>query len=543
MAIKISQLANLTAYTDSVFIPVVETAGNTFSTVKSTSSALKTYVLGTIPTEITDLTSNTTAQATAIYNAEVAIVTANIGQIGYTDNKVTTANIGQIGYTDNKVTTANIGQIGYTDNKVTTANVGMKGYVDFANTTMTSYVNDVATRTSYGNANVTSFLPTYNGTIATVTNANIGQIGYTDNKVTTANIGQIGYTLNQINISNIGSIGYIAQQINISNVGQIGYTDNKVSVANIGQIGYTNDRVTTANIGQIGYTDNKVSVANIGQIGYTDNKVTTANIGQIGFTNETVTQANVGMKGYVDQEVIAAGGYSNVNTTSFLVAASVPIKTSANVSGAIVNAGAATVTGTIAGAIGTFTGNVIGGQAQFSALNSTPVGNAVASTGTFTTLTVPSVTKNGTNGVGDIGQTGNRFAVIYGQSTSAQYADLAEKYVSDTDYDSGTVLEFGGEHEVTLASDETIRVAGIVSTQPAFKMNDDLVADHVVMIALQGRVPCKVEGTIQKGDMLVSAGNGKAKATNNPQFGTVIGKALQEHQGADGIIEVVVGRL
>ena len=139
MAIKISQLANLTAYTDSVFIPVVETAGNTFSTVKSTSSALKTYVLGTIPTEITDLTSNTTAQATAIYNAEVAIVTANIGQIGYTDNKVTTANIGQIGYTDNKVTTANIGQIGYTDNKVTTANVGMKGYVDFANTTMTSY--------------------------------------------------------------------------------------------------------------------------------------------------------------------------------------------------------------------------------------------------------------------------------------------------------------------------------------------------------------------------------------------------------------------
>ena len=61
MAIKISQLANLTAYTDSVFLPVVETAGNTFSTVKSTSSALKTYVLGTIPTEITDLTSNTLA--------------------------------------------------------------------------------------------------------------------------------------------------------------------------------------------------------------------------------------------------------------------------------------------------------------------------------------------------------------------------------------------------------------------------------------------------------------------------------------------------
>ena len=148
MAIKISQLANLTAYTDSVFIPVVETAGNTFSTVKSTSSALKTYVLGTIPTEITDLTSNTTAQATAIYNAEVAIVTANIGQIGYTDNKVTTANIGQIGYTDNKVLTANIGIKGYIDfantvqnsvitATVNTANVAMKGYVDSGDSKVT----------------------------------------------------------------------------------------------------------------------------------------------------------------------------------------------------------------------------------------------------------------------------------------------------------------------------------------------------------------------------------------------------------------------
>jgi len=421
----------------------------------------------------------------------------------------------------------------------------MKGYVDFANTVQDSVITSRVNTANIGQIGYTLNLVTVANTIVTagIVTANIGQIGYTDNKVTTANIGQIGYTLNQINISNIGTIGYIGQQINISNVGQIGYTDNKVSVANIGQIGYTNDRVTTANIGQIGYTDNKVLTANLGQIGYTDNKVTTANIGQIGFTNATVTQANVGMKGYVDQEVIAAGGYSNVNTATFLVAASVPINTSANVSGAIVNAGAATVTGTVAGATGTFTGNVIGGLAQFSALNSTPVGNAVASTGTFTTLTVPSVTKNGSNGVGDIGQTGNRFAVIYGQSTSAQYADLAEKYVSDTDYDSGTVLEFGGEYEVTLASDETVRVAGIVSTQPAFKMNDDLVADHVVMIALQGRVPCKVEGTIQKGDMLVSAGNGKAKATNNPQFGTVIGKALQEHQGADGIIEVVVGRL
>ena len=120
---------------------------------------------------------------------------------------------------------------------------------------------------------------------------------------------------------------------------------------------------------------------------------------------------------------------------------------------------------------------------------------------------------------------------------------MAEKYVADADYESGTVLEFGGEYEVTLASDNTNKIAGVVSTQPAFRMNDELVADHAVMIALQGRVPCKVQGSISKGDMLVSAGNGRARSTNDPKFGTVIGKALEEHEGNDGIIEVVVGRL
>lgn len=133
--------------------------------------------------------------------------------------------------------------------------------------------------------------------------------------------------------------------------------------------------------------------------------------------------------------------------------------------------------------------------------------------------------------------------VLNGVATSAQYADLAENYQADAEYLPGTVLEFGGTFEVTLASDETRRVAGIVSTNPAYLMNSKLTGLYVVALALQGRVPCRVRGSIEKGDMLISAGDGFARKAQNPQIGTVIGKALQDFNGVEGVIEVVVGRV
>ena len=149
----------------------------------------------------------------------------------------------------------------------------------------------------------------------------------------------------------------------------------------------------------------------------------------------------------------------------------------------------------------------------------------------------------GTNGIGNIGASGATFNTAFIKSTSAQYADVAEKYVADADYESGTVLDFGGDHEVTLCvTDMSNRVAGVVSTQPAYLMNDAIQGDHVITLALLGRVPWKVRGPIQKGDMLVSAGEGHARAENIPQVGTVIGKALEDFNDDTGVIEVVVGR-
>jgi hypothetical protein len=137
--------------------------------------------------------------------------------------------------------------------------------------------------------------------------------------------------------------------------------------------------------------------------------------------------------------------------------------------------------------------------------------------------------------------TGN-WSLSAGSKLNSTYADLAEYYESDSEYESGTVLEFGGDKEVTLAQDGTTRVAGVVSTNPAYAMNANCQG-VAVAIALQGRVPTKVRGIVHKGDMMVSAGNGFARTWNNPAMGTVIGKALENFEGIEGVIEVAIGRL
>ena len=133
-----------------------------------------------------------------------------------------------------------------------------------------------------------------------------------------------------------------------------------------------------------------------------------------------------------------------------------------------------------------------------------------------------------------------------GVATSAQYADLAEKYASDADYEAGTVLVFGGEKEVTECTAKyDKRIAGIVSTDPAYLMNSN---SDGVAVGLIGRVPCKVIGEIRKGDLMVSSGtSGHAEAwkeESNPMTGSVIGKALEDKYGAGAdVIEVVVGKI
>jgi hypothetical protein len=129
-------------------------------------------------------------------------------------------------------------------------------------------------------------------------------------------------------------------------------------------------------------------------------------------------------------------------------------------------------------------------------------------------------------------------------ATSALYADIAERYHADAYYDPGTVLVIGGKHEVTMChSHGDVKVAGIVSENPAYRMNDEAGSDEThPHIALKGRVPCKVIGPVNKGDLLVTSSYpGYAeRATDNDSPNAVIGKSLEDFNGVKGLIEVKV---
>ena len=135
---------------------------------------------------------------------------------------------------------------------------------------------------------------------------------------------------------------------------------------------------------------------------------------------------------------------------------------------------------------------------------------------------------------------------ITGTVTAAQYADLAERDVGDNVYYPGHVMIFGGSEEITQSNgSHDSKIAGIVSTQPGFIMNNEL--ENSIELALTGRVPCKVVGPIAKGDLVTSSDiPGVACKVDTTKYtpGCVIGKALENYDStSQGVIEVVVGRL
>ena len=136
--------------------------------------------------------------------------------------------------------------------------------------------------------------------------------------------------------------------------------------------------------------------------------------------------------------------------------------------------------------------------------------------------------------------------IMTGTATAARYADLAERYATDKEYEVGTVVVFGGDKEITVSNIRMdTRVAGVISANPAYMMNCEAGDDQThPYVALTGRVPCRVVGKVKKGDMMVCSGiPGVAIATDNPRMGSMIGKALEDYDSDHiGTIEIVVGR-
>ncbi|NBO99397.1 MAG: hypothetical protein EBU90_04620 [Proteobacteria bacterium] len=129
-------------------------------------------------------------------------------------------------------------------------------------------------------------------------------------------------------------------------------------------------------------------------------------------------------------------------------------------------------------------------------------------------------------------------------ASSSLYADLAERYAADNFYTYGTVVVIGGEKEITVTNKRAdTSVAGIISKHPAFRMNEDVGENNThPFVALKGRVLCKVNGPVKKGQLLVTSskpGYAEAAADNDHPC-AVLGKALEDSKDDDDRIEVMV---
>ena len=205
------------------------------------------------------------------------------------------------------------------------------------------------------------------------------------------------------------------------------------------------------------------------------------------------------------------------------------------------------VTGTVKATLfsgnltGNVTGNVTGTSSKASEVN-------ITAKNTENTTVYPTFVTSATGNQGLFTDTGLSYNpstnVLTTTATQARYADLAEKYETDSEYEVGTVVIFGGEREVTqstIANDT--RVAGVISEDPAYLMNNDSDGQA---IALVGKVKCKVRGMIAKGDLLTTSGEkpGYAKKAMSPVLGSIVGKAMENSDSSEeSVILISVGRL
>ena len=384
-------------------------------------------------------------------------------------------------------------------------------------TTATQFISNIATGTAPFTVTSTTQVANLNvataGTVTTAAQPNITSVGNLTTLVVTGNANVTG---NLVIGGTINSTGNITAPTFFGNiVGNI--SGNIVVPGSNGEVIFNNaGNAGASNAFSFNTSSNTLSVN-----GTITAPAFTANTG-------IFTGNGSGLTNIAGANVTGAVSFA---TTANAVAG-------ANVSGAV---SFATTANAVAGAnVSGQVGNALVSGTVYTAAqpNITSVGT-LTSLGVSGALTTTQLTAGANTTAGNI--TGN-WTLTAGSRLTATYADLAEYYEADVKYLPGTVLMFGGDKEVTLAEDGTSKVAGVVSTNPAYVMNATCPG-LLTAVALQGRVPCKVRGKISKGDMLISGGNGFARPNQFPAMGTVIGKALQDFDGYEGVIEVAVGRL
>ena len=361
----------------------------------------------------------------------------------------------------------------------------------------------------------------------------------------------------QVNNANGIFIG-TSNVVNISQSTNDGILATPVSGGNL--IIRTNVAGTTYNVATALGANGTFAIANAATVGTTlsvTGNITGANINTAGLVSAT---GNIN-GGNVNTVLVAATTLSatanvqggNVNTAGLITAAG-NIISAANISGTYILGNGSQLTG-ISAAVsvskisnGTSEANigVSGGNANISIGGVANV--AVFTTGTayfIANVSVAAIEKIGSNAIGNIGSSSNYFNQVFATATTALYADVAERFAADEVLEPGTVVELGGINEITRSTqDLSENVFGVISTRPAYTMNGGAGEnDTHPPVAMTGRVPVKCVGTVRKGDRLVSAGDGVARAAQPGEATAfnVIGRSLENKTTTGiGTIEAIV---
>ena len=371
-------------------------------------------------------------------------------------------------------------------------------------------------------------------TANTTTTGTVNILNNTGLSVGAANVFNVNTTTTDANIKSAISGGNLNIQANVSGttfvVAQALGASGTFAVSNALVVGSTASAV--GNITAANFNTNGLITA-VGNI-----------IGGNINTNALVRAANVSVTANVTGGNLLTGG---------LISATGNISTGANISGSFILGNGSALTGlslgvsvtkfengTSKGEINTPNGNInfnVGGTANVVVIDTTTVYANIVS--------VNSIAKIGSNAIGNIGSSSNYFNQVFATATTALYADVAERFAADELLEPGTVVELGGVNEITRSNqDLSENVFGVISTRPAYTMNGGAGEDDThPKVAMTGRVPVKVVGYVRKGDRLVSAGAGVARAAQPGEATAfnVIGRSLVDKPTPEpGTIEAIV---
>jgi hypothetical protein len=392
-----------------------------------------------------------------------------------------------------------------------------------------------------------------------------------------------GSATNSQLLDSLDSSQFMRTDTNTSTTGIMRVQNNTGLFVGVANVFNVNTTTTDANIKSNISGGNLIIQANVS--GTTFNVATAlgasgtfaiANAATVG-TTLTVTGNSAGGNLTTGGQVSAIGNITGGNVITAALIQGATLSATANVqAGNLRTAGQVSATGNITSAANIAGNYLLGNGSQLTGLslgvsvtkfeNGTTEGNVgvpngniaftVGGTGNVLVLTSGTaffsgnvstigIEKTGTNAIGNIGSSSNYFNRVFATATTALYADVAERFAADELLEPGTVVELGGVKEITRSTEDlSENVFGVISTRPAYTMNGGAGEDDThPAVAMTGRVPVKCVGTIRKGDRLVSAGEGVARAAQPGEATAfnVIGRSLEnKHTPELGTIEAIV---